>query len=97
MGNLFWDGMDGIGQKIALQEIRKVVRGKDPEGVKLEKIVSIVHSYEDYAEDQYLAAQDRELAEEDAKMRREKINDMFDGMIEPLNKLTIRKGEKNDS
>ena len=96
MKDLFREAMDGIGQRVALQEIRKVIRGKDAEKVKLGKICDIVHSYEEDAEAAELAAERRAIEEDEAQMRREKINDMFDGMIEPLNKLTIRKGDSGD-
>ena len=96
MSELYRAAMDGVYQKTAMQAIRKVIRGKDPEGVKLEKLVEIVHAYEDDAEQAELAAERRAIEEDEAKLRREKIDEMFDDMAEPLNKLTIRKGEKRD-
>lgn len=45
--DLYREAMDGIGMKIALQAIRKVLRSSEiPDGQKLERIVTIVHSFE---------------------------------------------------
>lgn len=47
MENLYKAAMDGIGAKVAMMAIRKVLRvtgGTDNE--KLEQIIAIVHSYE---------------------------------------------------
>ena len=45
--DLYRAAMDGIGMKIALQAIRKTLRDNEiPEGEKLERIVTIVHSFE---------------------------------------------------
>lgn len=45
--NLYKDAMDGIGAKIAMQAIRKVMRdNKTADKDKLEQIRVIVHSFE---------------------------------------------------
>ena len=93
MEDLFRKAMDGILEKVALQEIRKVIRGKDKESVKLEKIVTIVHSYEDDAERAELEAERRAIEEDEEKLRREKVNDIFDGIKEPLDKMFDWTGE----
>ena len=80
MKNLFDEAMNGIGEKVALQEIRKVLRGKLPEKQKLEAVVSIVHTYEDYAERAALEAERRAIEADEAQMRREKIDEMFENM-----------------
>lgn len=95
MKNLFDEAMNGIGEKVALQEIRKVLRGKLPEKDKLKAVVEIVHTYEDYAERQELEAERRAIEADEAEMRREKINEMFENMVPDFDKLTsvIRKGD----
>lgn len=93
MKNLFDEAMNGIGEKVALQEIRKVLRGKLPEKDKLKAVVEIVHTYEDYAERQELEAERRAIEADEAEMRREKINEMFENMAPDFDKLTIRKGD----
>lgn len=93
MKNLFDEAMNGIGEKVALQEIRKVLRGKLPEKQKLEAVVSIVHTYEDYAERTALEAERRAIEADEAEMRREKIDEMFENMKPDFDKLTIRKGD----
>lgn len=50
MSELYTKAMQGIGEKVALQEIRKVIRGKDKEPEKLDKIIGIVHAFEEDAE-----------------------------------------------
>lgn len=95
MKNLFDEAMNGIGEKVALQEIRKVLRGKLPEKDKLKAVVIIVHTYEDYAERQELEAERRAIEADEAEMRREKINEMFENMAAPVDKLmAVAKGEK---
>ena len=96
MENLFDKAMAGIGEKVALQEIRKVLRGKLPEKQKLEAIISIIETYESYSHRTSLDAEDRELQEEERKMRKERIDDMFDSMVKPLDKLTIHGGKKDE-
>jgi hypothetical protein len=96
MANLFDKAMEGIGEKVALQEIRKVLRGKLPEKQKLEAVIGIVETYVDYAERRERDAERREIEAEEAEMQREKINDMFEDMKPDFDKLTIRKGEKHD-
>lgn len=80
MEDLYRSAMDGIGQKVALQEIRKVIRGNKPAGVKLELIVRIIHSYEDDVERAELEAERRAIEVESADIQRERINEMFDGL-----------------
>jgi hypothetical protein len=96
MKNLFDEAMNGIGEKVALQEIRKVLRGKLPEKQKLEAVVDIVHTYEDYAECHELEVERRALEADEAEMRRQKVDDLFEDLKPDFDKLTIRKGEKND-
>ena len=93
MKNLFDEAMNGIGEKVALQEIRKVLRGKLPEKDKLKAVVEIVHTYEDYAERQAIETERRAIEADEAEMRREKINEMFENMAPDFDKLTIRKGD----
>jgi hypothetical protein len=38
--------MNGIADKIAMQTIRKVIRGTQDDGEKLNTIIGIVHAYE---------------------------------------------------
>lgn len=92
MSEIYRRAMDGIGQKVAMQAIRAVVRKREgTDAVKLQQIIEIVHDYEQDAEEAYLAAERRAIEADEAKMRREKIDEMFEGMTEPLEKLTIRK------
>ena len=45
--DLYREAMDGIGCKVALQAVRKVIRdNKSSEKAKLEQICTIVHSFE---------------------------------------------------
>ena len=97
MKNLFDEAMNGIGEKVALQEIRKVLRGKLPEKDKLKAVVEIIHTYEDYAERQELEAERRAIEADEAEMRREKVDDLFAEMAAPVDKLmAVAKGEKHD-
>ena len=91
MNDLYRDAMAGIREKVAMQEIRKVVRGKDKETEKLAKVVGIIHSYEEDAELAKEEAERREIEADEAALRNEKVQEMFDDMVEPLNKLTIHK------
>ncbi len=90
MKNLFDEAMNGIGEKVALQEIRKVLRGKLPEKDKLEAVVEIIHTYEDYAYRTQRDAENRELEKEESEMRREQWEESMKKITEPL---TIRKGD----
>jgi hypothetical protein len=96
MANLFDKAMEGIGEKVALQEIRKVLRGKLPEKQKLDAVVDIVTTYQEYVEREYREAERRALEADEAQMQREKIDEMFENMKPDFDKLTIRKGEKRD-
>ena len=55
--------------------------------------MSIVHDYEDDREQAELQAERRAIQAEEAEMQKERIDDLFDGMKEGMDKLTIRKGE----
>lgn len=95
--NLYRNAMEGIASKMALQSIRKVIRdGEINDVAKLNIIMSIVHDYEDDKEQAELQAERRAIEEDEEKLRREKVDDMFDGMAAGLDKLTIRKGGKDD-
>lgn len=95
--DLYRNAMDGIAQKVAMQEIRKVIRGKKPEGVKLELIVAIVHSYEEDCERIMVEAERREMEAEEERERKEKISEMFEDMAAPLHNLVeFRKTKKDD-
>ena len=92
MSEIYRRAMDGIGQKVAMQAIRAVVRKREgTDAVKLQQIIEIVHDYEQDAEQAYLAAERRAIEADEAQMRREKVDEMFEGMTEPLKKLTIQK------
>ena len=93
MQNLFDAAMNGIGEKIAIQEIRKVMRGKDNVNTKLEKVISIVETYQDYAHRQAMDAEDRELKAEEEELRKQRMDDALDELMAPLN--IRRKGQKN--
>jgi len=95
--DLYRTAMDGICQKVALQEIRKVIRGNKPEGVKLEQIVSIIHGYEEDMEQRERDAERRAIEEEEEAERRERSEEFFEGLTAPLDKLMdCVKGEKHD-
>jgi hypothetical protein len=88
MKNLFDEAMNGIGQKVALQEIRKVIRGKDAAYLKMDKIIGIVHRYEEYEEQASADRERREMEAEEAAEQQERIDEMFDEMKQPLEELT---------
>ena len=95
--NLYRAAMEGIACKMALQSIRKVIRDSETNDVaKLNIIMSIVHDYEDDKERAELEAERRAIEEDEAQMRREKIDEMFENMAPDFDKLTIRNGEKHD-
>ena len=95
--NLYRAAMEGIACKMALQSIRKVIRDSETNDVaKLNIIMSIVHDYEDDKERAELEAERRAIEEDEDKLRREKVDDLFDSMKPDFDKLTIRKGEKRD-
>lgn len=83
--------MKGIQDKMAMQAIRKIIRLGDSDSDKLQAICSVIHDYEDDVERAELEAERRAIEADEAKMRREKIDEMFDGMTEGLEKLTVRK------
>ena len=86
--NLYREAMEGIACKMALQSIRKVIRdGGINDVAKLTIIMSIVHDYEDDKEDAELKAERRAIEEDEAKMRREQINDLFEEMAPDFGKL----------
>lgn len=94
--NLYREAMEGIACKMALQSIRKVIRdGGINDVAKLNIIMSIVHDYEDDKERAEMEAERRAIEADEAQMRREKIDEMFEDMAAPVfDALTIRKGEK---
>lgn len=95
--DLYRNAMDGIFQKVALQEIRKVIRGNKPEGVKLELIATIIHSYEDDVERAELEAERRAIEADEEALRHEKIDEMFEDMAPPFDKLIdIAKGKAGE-
>ena len=69
MKNLFDEAMEGIGEKTAMTAIRKVVRGNASLKTKLEQIISIVETYQDFAHRQSMDAENRELQAEEREMR----------------------------
>jgi len=86
--NLYRDAMEGIASKMALQSIRKVIRdGEINDVAKLNIIMSIVHDYEDDKERAELEAERRAIEADEARMRREKIDEMFEDMAAPIDKL----------
>jgi len=96
MENLYRTTMAGIGCKIAMQSIRTVVRNKSiRDEEKLEQIIAIVHSYEEDAEDAYRAEERRAMEADEAQMQKERIDDMFEDMAKPLDKLW-NGGKKNE-
>ena len=46
MADIYRDTMDGICVRIAMQSIRKLLRGKGTEKEKLDEIICVVHEYE---------------------------------------------------
>ena len=92
--NLYRAAMEGIACKMALQSIRKVIRDSETNDVaKLNIIMSIVHDYEDDKERAELEAERRAIEADEAQLRREKIDEMFENMKPDFDKLTIRKGD----
>ena len=79
--NPYRTAMEGIACKMALQSIRKVIRDSETNDVaKLNIIISIVHDYEDDKERAELEAERRAIEADEAQMRREKIDEMFENM-----------------
>ena len=93
MESVYRKEMKDIQGKMAIQVIRKIIRGNDPDFEKLEAICRVVHDYEDDMERAAIDEERRAIEADEADMRREKINDMFDGMTEGLDSLTIHKGD----
>ncbi|MBP5727099.1 MAG: hypothetical protein J6Y48_08515 [Clostridia bacterium] len=94
--NLYRAAMEGIACKMALQSIRKVIRDSETNDVaKLNIIMSIVHDYEDDKERAELEAERRAIEADEAQMRREKIDEMFENMKPDFDKLTLREAKKN--
>lgn len=91
MSELFAKAMQGIEEKVAMQEIRKVIRGKDPDYLKLDAIIGIVHAFEEEFELAGKILEEREMKAEEEEMRKQRSEEMFEAMTEPLNKLTIHK------
>ena len=95
MENLYGIAMKGIRQKVAMQEIRKIIRTDKTDEAKLAFIIDIVHAFEDDLEIAAREEERRAIEEEEAADRRERINDMFEEMAAPLNNLVLAaKGEK---
>ncbi|MBO6093973.1 MAG: hypothetical protein J6P40_10230 [Oscillospiraceae bacterium] len=94
--NLYRAAKDGIACIMALQSIRKVIRDSETNDVaKLNIIMSIVHDYEDDKERAELEAERRAIEADEAQMRREKIDEMFENMKPDFDKLTLREAKKN--
>ena len=86
--NPYREEMKNIGYKVAMQSIRKVVRDpKTNDVAKLNIIMSIVHDFEEDLEDAEAAEERRAIQADEAEMRKQKIDDLFDGMKEPLDKV----------
>ena len=79
--------MKGIRTKIAMQAIRKIIREDDVDENKLAAIVTVIHEFEDDQERAELEAERKAIEAEEAEERREKINDMFEDMTAPMDKL----------
>lgn len=80
--------MKGIAYKVAMQSIRKVIRDpKTNDTAKLNIIMAIVHD----VEEDLLTAEDveerRAIREDEEKMRKDKIDDLFSGMTEAADEL----------
>ena len=92
--NPYSTAMEGIRYKVAMQSIRKVIRDNATNDVaKLNIIMSIVHDFEEDLENAELESERKAIREDEAQMRREKIDEMFENMAAPMEKLTLR-GEK---
>ena len=83
--------MKGIQDKMAMQAIRKIIRGNDTDPEKLKAICQVIHDYEDDVERAELDEERRAIEADEAELRFEKVNEMFEGITEPLEQLTIRK------
>lgn len=87
--------MKNIGYKVAMQSIRKVVRDpKTNDIAKLNIIMAIVHDFEEDLEAAEIEEERRAIREDEAQMRREKVDDLFADMAAPLDELKVRKEEK---
>jgi len=84
--------MKNIGYRVAMQSIRKVVRDpKTNDVAKLNIIMAIVHDFEEDLEAAELAEERRAIEADEAEMRKQKVDDLFDGMKEPMDKLGVGK------
>ena len=88
--------MKGIQDKMAMQAIRKIIRLGDTDADKLKAICSVIHDYEDDVERAELDAERRAIEADEAALRREKIDEMFEGMAAPLNNLMAAAKTKKD-
>ena len=89
--NPYSTAMEGIRYKVAMQSIRKVIRDNATNDVaKLNIIMSIVHDFEEDLENAELESERKAIREDEAQMRREKIDEMFENMAAPMEKLTLR-------
>jgi len=87
--------MKNIGYKVAMQSIRKIVRDpKTNDVAKLNIIMAIVHEFEDDLEAAELAEERRAIEADEAEMRKQKVDDLFDGMKEPLDRMSIHGKEE---
>ena len=93
--DLYRNAMKGIRQKVAMQEIRRVIRTDKADCEKLAAILDIIHAYEEDLEVAYREDERRAIEADEAEMRREKVNEMFEDMAAPLDKLMdCVKGER---
>lgn len=94
MNNEYESLRAGFEYKVALQAIRKVIRSSDTDDIqKVKDIVGIVHSFEDDLESAELAAERRATAADEAEFRRQKIDEMFEGMAAPVMEALTLKGD----
>lgn len=93
--DLYMEAMTGIRETVAMQAIRKVIRSKDADTVKLDSVIAIVHSYERDAEIAAEDAERREYEAEEEERRLEESRENVERMMAPLNNLMdIAKGKK---
>jgi len=94
--NPYREEMKNIGYKVAMQSIRKVVRDQNCNDIaKLNIIMTIVHDFEEDLEAMEENEERRAIREEEAEMRREKVDDLFEEIAAiPMDKLKVRKEEK---
>ena len=70
--------MKNIGYKVAMQSIRKIVRDPSANDIaKLNIIMAIVHEFEDDLEAAELAEERRAIEADEAKIRKDRMDDLF--------------------